>query len=137
MRLSRLIGPELVTLVHENPEEVGDLLDEVHPEDIADLISDLDDDLAVKLLVALPSEYSAQVFARLDEERQTTLTELIGPTSVDRIATEMPADDRADFFSVLPPAIGEPLLEQLEKVDPEAAEEVEELARWPEKSAGG
>ena len=52
--------------------------------------------------------------------------------SVAHIASEMASDDRADFFSVLPEAVGDKLLETLERVDPEAAEEVrgiEEVAR--------
>jgi magnesium transporter len=137
MRLARLIGPELLSLVSESPGEIVELLDEVHPEDIAEIISDLDDERAVKLITTLPTDYAAQVFARLDEERQESLTGLIGTGSVARIATEMDADDRADFFSILPPSVHEPLLEELEKVDPEAAEDVEELVRWPDASAGG
>ena len=137
MRLARLIGPELVSLVSESPSEIVDLLDEIHPEDIAEIVADLDDDRAAKLITTLPTDYAAQVFARLDEDRQHRLTELMGSWSVARIATEMDADDRADFFSILPPSVHEPLLEELEKVDPEAAEDVEELVRWPDASAGG
>jgi magnesium transporter len=137
MRLGRLIGPELVELVNESPGEVADLLDEIHPEDIAEVIADLDDDKAAKLIPTLPTDYAAQVFARLDEDRQHRLTELMGSWSVARIATEMDADDRADFFSILPPSVHEPLLEELENLDPEAAEDVEELVRWPDASAGG
>ena len=137
MRLGRLIGPELVTLVSESPGEIADLLDEIHPEDIAEVIADLDDDKAAKLIPTLPTDYAAQVFARLDEDRQHRLTELMGSWSVAKIATEMDADDRADFFSILPPSVHEPLLEELENLDPEAAEDVEELVRWPDASAGG
>jgi len=137
MRLARLIGPELAVLIRESPGEVRDLIDEIHPEDIADIVNDLDDEQASELLTQLPTEYAAQVFARLDEERQGLLTGLMGNNSTALIATEMNADERADFFSMLPPSVGEPLLEELEKVDPEAAEDVEELTRWPETSAGG
>jgi magnesium transporter len=137
MHLGRLIGPELVALVNESPAEVADLLDEIHPEDIAEVIADLDDERAAKLIPTLPTDYAAQVFARLDEDRQHRLTELMGSWSVARIATEMDADDRADFFSILPPSVHEPLLEELENLDPEAAEDVEELVRWPDASAGG
>jgi magnesium transporter len=137
MRLGRLIGPELVELVNESPGEIADLLDEIHPEDIAEVIADLDDDRAAKIIPTLPTDYAAQVFARLDEDRQHRLTELMGSWSIARIATEMDADDRADFFSILPPSVHEPLLEELENLDPEAAEDVEELVRWPDASAGG
>ena len=137
MRLARLIGPELLALVSESPAEVAELLDEIHPEDIADLVVDLEDESAVKVLTTLPTDFAAQVFARLDEDRQGVLAGLMGTRSVARIATEMDADDRVDFFSILPPSVGTPLLAELEKVDPEAAEDIEELARWPETSAGG
>ena len=137
MRFARLIGPELATLLRENPQELAELLDEVHPEDIADIVNELDDDQATTLLTQMPTELAAQVFGRLDEDRQELLVDSMGVDSTARIATEMGADDRADFFSILPPDVAAPLLESLEKVDPEAAEDVEELTRWPETSAGG
>ncbi len=137
MRLARLIGPELETLLHENPAAVRELLDDIHPEDIADIVDELDDERAKELLIELPTEYAAQVFSRIDDDRQTELTEMMGLAPTARIATEMDGDDRADFFSELPPDMGVELLKELEKVDPEAAEEVEELTRWPESSAGG
>ena len=137
MRLARLIGPELAGLIRESPGEVRELLDEIHPEDIADVVCDLDDERAAELLTQLPTEYAAQVFARLDEARQGQLASLMGSGSTALIVTEMDADERADFFSMLPASVGEPLLEELEKVDPEAAEDVEELTRWPENTAGG
>ena len=137
MRLARLIGPELADLLRESPDELGDLLDEVHPEDIADIVSEFDDEQATALLSRLPTDIAAQVFERLDEQRQWALAGMLGVDSTARIATEMRPDERVDFFSKLPPDVAEPLLESLEKVDPQAAEEVEELSRWPQTSAGG
>jgi magnesium transporter len=137
MRLGRLIGPELAALVREAPEEVRDLLDDIHPEDIADIVSELPEEEAVALIQQLPTDYAAQVFTRLDEDRQGLLVNMLGANSTALIATEMAADERADFFSMLPPDVGAPVLEELERVDPEAAEDVEELTRWPDTSAGG
>ena len=56
MRLARLIGPELATLLRESPDELGDLLEEVHPEDIADIVSEFDDEQATALLSRLPTD---------------------------------------------------------------------------------
>jgi magnesium transporter len=137
MRLSHLIGPELETLLSEAPEEIRELLDDVHPEDIADIVLGWDDDRATNLLTRVPTEYAAQVFSRLDESRQEALAERLGIDRTARIAAEMDADERVDFFSVVPPAVAAPIFESLERVDPEAAEEVTELAQWPEASAGG
>jgi magnesium transporter len=137
MRLARLIGPDLLTLVREAPDQLNELLDEIHPEDICDVIADFDDEAAATLITLLPPDYGAEVLARIPEERQEQLASLMGAGSVARIATRMNADDRADFFSILPPSVGEPAFEELERVDPEAAEDVEELQRWPEQTAGG
>jgi len=137
MRLARLIGPELEALLRESPEEVKELLDEIHPEDLADIIAELEAKQAGELLTGLPTEYAAEVFERLDEEDQEAVSEAIGADSTALIAAEMGADERADFFSMMPPAVAEPVLESLERVDPEAAEEVEELRQWSETSAGG
>src|SRR5262245_43684968 len=137
MRLAHLIGPDLLTLVQEAPDQLSELLDEIHPEDIADVVLEFPDEQAVALLTLLPAEYAAQVLSRLPQDRQEQLAERMGAGSVARIATEMGADDRADFFSILPPSVGEPAFEELELLNPEAAEEVEELQRWPEKTAGG
>jgi magnesium transporter len=137
MRLARLIVPELKTLLAEHPESVSEILDEVHPEDLADMISELGDEEAAELLNHLPTEYGAQVFERLDDARRETMAERLGVQSTARLVVEMDADERADFFSQLPPKVGANLLEQIERVDPEVAEDVESLAKWPEKSAGG
>jgi magnesium transporter len=137
MRLSHLIGPELETLLSESPEEIRDLIDEIHPEDIADVVAGWDDDRATNLLMRVPTEFAAEVFVRLDEERQEILAERLGIDRTARIAAEMDADERVDFFSVVPPAVAAPIFESLERVDPEAAEEVTALAQWPERTAGG
>jgi magnesium transporter len=137
MRLARLIGPELETLLRESPAEVRELLDEIHPEDFADIVAELDDQRAMELLTELPTDYAAQVFERLDEDRQEALAHVLGTDETAKLVSEMGSDEAADFVSMLPPAMVAPILESLERVDPEAAEDVEELARWPDSSAGG
>jgi magnesium transporter len=136
MRLSTLLGPDLKELLKEDPDQVRELLDEIHPEDLADIIGDLDADEAAKLLSRLPAEAAAPIFERLDDEEQGEIVEVMPPESVAHIASEMAPDDRADLFSVLPESVGEVILEKLEKVDPKAAEDVREIEKWPETSAG-
>lgn len=136
MRLATLLGPDLKQVLKEDPDQVRELLDEIHPEDLADIVGDLDADEAAALLARLPAEDAAPIFERLDEEEQEEIVEAMPPESVAHIASEMAPDERADLFSVLPEAVGEVILEKLEKVDPEAAEEVREIEKWPETSAG-
>src|SRR5262249_44795451 len=111
-------------------------LDEIHAEDLADIIGQLEPDEAAKLLARLPAEEAAPIFERLEDHEQAELVDIIPPESVAQIASEMAPDDRADLFSLLPDAQAEDLLDKLEKVDPSAAEEVREIEKWPETSAG-
>lgn len=136
MRLASLLGPDLKQVLKEDPEQVRELLDEIHPEDLADLIGALDADEAAELLAHLPAEDAAPIFQRLGEGEQGDIVEVMPPESVAQIASEMEPDDRADLFSVLPESVGDAILEKLEQVDPEAAEDVREIEKWPDTSAG-
>ncbi len=136
MRLASLLGPDLKQVLKEDPDQVRELLGEIHPEDLADLIGDLDADEAAELLARLPAEDAAPIFERLDEEEQGEIVEVMPPESVAHIASEMAPDDRADLFSLLPESVGDVILEKLEEVDPKAAEDVREIEKWPETSAG-
>lgn len=136
MRLATLLGPDLKQLLKEDPDQVRELLEEIHPEDLADLVGELDADEAAELLARMPAEDAAPIFERLEEDEQEEIAELMPPESVAQIASEMAPDDRADLFSVLPEAMGDAILEKLDQVDPEAAEDVREIEKWPATSAG-
>jgi magnesium transporter len=136
MRFAPLVGPELHELLKEDPDQVRELLEEIHDEDLADLIAELPDDEAAELLARLPTEEAAPIFERLDDERQAAIVEELGPESTAQIAVEMSSDERADLIKELPEEVGGQVLASLEQIDPEAAEEAEALAQWPEHSAG-
>src|SRR6266540_1064411 len=136
MRFAPLVGPELRELLREDPEQVRELLEEIHDEDLADLIADLPDEEAAELLARLPTEEAAPIFERLDDERQAAIVTELGPESTAQIAVEMSSDERADLIKELPEDVGGQVLASIEQIDPKAAEEVEELVQWPEHSAG-
>jgi magnesium transporter len=136
MRLASLLGPDIKQILKEDPDALSELLDELHAEDIADIISELEPDEAAELLARLPAEDAAPIFERLDEHEQGELVEQMPAASVAEIASEMSSDNRADLFSLLPEAVGEQLFEALQKFDPAAAQEVREIEKWPETSAG-
>ena len=136
MRLASLLGPDIKQTLKEDPDALRDLLDELHAEDLADIISELEPDEAAELLARVPAEDAAPIFERLDEHDQGELVEQMPAESVAEIASEMSADNRADLFSLLPEAVGEQLFEALPQYDPEAAQEVREIEKWPETSAG-
>lgn len=136
MRLATLVGPELKELLREDPESVRDLLDEIHPEDVADFLSELEPADAALLMRELPAEDAAPIFERLGEVEQEEIAAQLGAEKVAELASEMEADDRVDFIEALSDELGEQVLETLSRVDPEAAEEVREIQKYPEKSAG-
>jgi magnesium transporter len=137
MRVAVGILPEVRQLLREDPAQLAELLDEIHDEDLADLVELLDDPDAAQLLTTLKVEDAAPIFERLDEDKQEDLIEELGFEKAAPIVGEMSPDDRTDLIEGLPEEIGEKLLETLERHDPEAAAEVEELAQWAEDSAGG
>src|SRR5260221_2105975 len=136
MRFAPLIGPEIHQLLKEDPDQIRELLEEIHDEDLADLIADLPDDEAAELLARLPTEEAAPIFERLDDERQAAIVTELGPESTAQIAVEMSSDERADLIKELPEDVGGQVLASIEQIDPVAAEEAEQLAQWPEHSAG-
>jgi magnesium transporter len=136
MRLSTLLGPDIKQTLKEDPEQLRELLEEIHPEDLADIVAELDPDEAAELLSRASAEDAAPIFERLEEHEREKLISQMPPASVAHIASEMEADDRADLFSALPEEVGEQLLETLQKFDPEAAREVIEIEKWPDTSAG-
>src|SRR6202167_1857198 len=136
MRLGSLLAPDIRQILKEDPEQVRELLDEIHAEDLADVVAELEPDDAAELLSRLPAEDAAPLFERLEEHEQKELVETMPPESVANIASEMAADDRADLFSALPEEMGAQLMQALQKVDPEAAQEVREIEKWPATSAG-
>lgn len=136
MRLGSLLAPDLKQILKEDPEQVRELLDEIHAEDLADVIAELEPDEAGLLLSKMPAEDAAPIFERLEDHEQEELIEQMAPESVAEIASEMAPDDRADLFSGLSEEKGEQIFEALEKVDPAAAQEVRDIEKWPETSAG-
>jgi magnesium transporter len=136
MRLADLLSPDIKQILKDDPDQVRDLLDEIHAEDLADIVSQLEPDEAAVLMTKLQPEDAAPIFERLEEHEREELVEQMPPESVVQIASEMAADDRADFFSVLPGPVGDSLFEALKKVDPEAAQEVRDIEKWPTTSAG-
>jgi magnesium transporter len=137
LRVAIAIAPEVRQLLEEDPSQLGEFIDEIHDEDLADLVTLLTGPEGAKLLKAVPPEQAAGILERLDDEHQEALVRAIGTDSVAPIVSEMAADDRTDLVSMLPDAMGEDLLEGIERVDPEAAAEIEELAQWAKDTAGG
>src|ERR1700722_4455003 len=97
MRLAPLLGPDIKQILKEDPDQIRELLDEIHPEDLADIVAELDPDEAAELLARIPAEDAAPIFERLEDHEQEELVEQMPAESVAEIASIMSADNRADL----------------------------------------
>jgi magnesium transporter len=129
--------PSLDLLLDDDPETLRTRLNDIHPEDIADLIRTTSLEHAAEVIGRLPPEYAAQVFERLEQDRQEDLASRIGIEPLAQLTMEMSSDDRVDFLSLVPDAMGRSLRRRIEEEDPEVLEDVEDLTQWPDTSAGG
>jgi magnesium transporter len=137
MRVSKLLTPNLKTTLEEEPDQLPDALSEVHPEDIAELVDELAPEQAARVVERLPVGQAAEVLERLPGElRISMLGQWSAETSAEML-TEMAADDRADLVNELPEALRESILSELQKYEPEVAEETRVLASYGAETAGG
>lgn len=137
MRLATLLGPDLRQTLVQEPEALREALEEFHEEDIAEIAEDLPLEDVIALMRALPDEFAAGVLERIPEDRRATILEKLKPEEAATLLVEMEPDDRADVVQTLELDLQKSLLEVLDKVDPEVAEETRELAAYPENTAGG
>jgi magnesium transporter len=134
VRLSTLLAPDLEETLRTNPTHAAELAEELHAVDLAELVDGLADEQAVLLLAALPVEASARALDAMDHARRAQLYEKLDRALAARIADAMSADERADLFRALPEQMRAELLVRLPR---DASQDVRELLRYPETSAGG
>ena len=136
MRLATLFGPDFHATLAEDPNAFREALAEFHEEDIAEIVADLPLEDVVALLRVLPDDFGAGVLERLTDEARTQILEKLKVEEAATLLAEMAPDDRADAVQELELPLQAMLLAELDKTEPEAADEVRELARYPEGSVG-
>ena len=106
----------------------------LHPSELAEIIGDLSAREAVAVVKQLDDETAADAFEHLDSETQKTLIDDIGTERAADIIEEMDADDAADLLSELPEDQQSELLAEMSDY---TAEELRELVKYAEDTAGG
>lgn len=137
MRLAKLLGPDLAQTLAQDPDELREALDEFRSEDIAELLQDLPEEEATALFKAVPPDLAADVLAHMPEEERAHILERLGAANAAEVLAEMAPDDRADAIQDLPSPIAEMILSHIAETEPEIAQDVRDLASYPEDSAGG
>ncbi|MBE9547740.1 MAG: magnesium transporter, partial [Proteobacteria bacterium] len=101
---------------------------------IADLIDNLKEEEKILLFALLDVEKASDVILELSEVSREQILEEISDKKLTEIVDEMESDDAADIIADLPEALAKTILEGIE---PEDSEEVKQLLKYKEDSAGG
>jgi magnesium transporter len=109
-------------------------LAELHPSDIAEIISDLNRAEHSDLLHKLDIKQLADTLEEVEPDFQADLLGHFTDEKVADVLEEMAPDEAADLLNELPPERSQGLLKLMET---EEAEEVRELLRYDEDTAGG
>jgi magnesium transporter len=134
MRLASLLAPDLEETLRSNPAHAAELAEELHAADLAEVIEGLTDETAATMLVSLPLEAGARALDAMNPARRLELIQRLERPVAARLAERMSADQRADLFQDLPPEVRVDLLDRMPKAE---QQDVRELIRYPENSAGG
>jgi magnesium transporter len=109
-------------------------LSKLHPVEIARITDSVSYLQGAEIIAALDDTLAADTLEEIVAERQTDIMEIIPDERAADILEEMAPDEATDLLSELPEEKATALLDQM---DEEEAQEVRQLLRYPEHSAGG
>jgi len=110
-------------------------LEEVHPADIAEILSELDIEEAIYIVKLLDSEKTSEALMELEDGVRERILDSLSPKEIAEELEEMDTDDAADIISELSEDRQQKVIAQI--LDEEHADNIVELLRYDEDSAGG
>ncbi len=135
-QLSDELIQKLEILIEEkNDAELLLLLEEVHPADIAEIITELDLDEATYIIKLLNSEKTAEALMELEEGVRERILDNLSSKEIAEELEEMDTDDAADIIAELSEERQQSVIAEIQ--DEEHADNIVELLRFDEDSAGG
>ncbi|MFQ5771488.1 MAG: magnesium transporter MgtE N-terminal domain-containing protein, partial [bacterium] len=105
-----------------------------HPADIADIIRNLSDENGKYVFGLLDADTASDVLVEFDEVTREKLVAELQHERLSELVDEMDSDDATDIVADLPEEVAEKVLESIDKED---SDEVKELLRHEEDTAGG
>ena len=118
----------------KSSESLLNLFVDLHSADIAEIINHLNYENAEYAFSLLDNETASEVIIELDENLREKILHNIDTDKISTIVDELDTDDATDIISDLPEEIAN---EVLNNIDVEDSEEVKELLKYNEESAGG
>lgn len=114
--------------------ELPELLSRLHPADIADIIEHSPESEQPRIFDMLSDELKADVLSQMADSTEAEILDDLTAEEISDIVEEMAPDDAADLLGDLGDKKSAEVLNLMEKED---SEEVRELLRYDEDSAGG
>lgn len=118
----------------KNHAMIRNIIVDLHPADLADILHHLDDEHRSYIFDLLDAETASDVISEMDYVSRDDILEDIDEKRLTEIVDEMDSDDAADLISDLPVDVAAKVLEKIDKQD---SDEVKELLRHEEDTAGG
>ena len=115
-------------------ENILSIFRDLHSADIAEIINHLKYDEADYSFSLLDTETASEVILELDENLRERILKNIDRAKITDIIDELDTDDATDIVSDLPEDVAEHVLENIDKED---SDELKELLKYAEDSAGG
>ena len=113
------------------------LLGSLHPADVANILEYLPERDRHSLLELLNDEILGETVLHLPEEQRGEYLEELGSSRIAEMVEELDPDDATDIIAELPHEVAEEVLDELQTVDHEISNEIRELLRYDEETAGG
>jgi magnesium transporter len=113
------------------------MLIDLHSADIARLLQFLHEDERHSILDLLEEDVAGEVVLHLPENQRTDYLSELEPHEITDLVEELSTDDAADIVSELDDDVAEQVLRNLQESDVEATEEIRDLLRYSEDTAGG
>jgi magnesium transporter len=105
-----------------------------HPSDIADLLENLSEESRKFVFGLLDADNASDVIMEMDEATREDLIAELHHERISEIVDEMESDDATDLVAELPKDVAEKVLDS---IDPEYSDDVKQLLRHEEDTAGG
>ncbi len=135
LQIDKELIDNIINLIEENAKQsLLNIFSDLHPADIAEIINNLSFEEANYTFNILPISSAYEVITELDENLRDKILEETSPEKISKIINELDSDDATDIISNLPDELKSSVLR---KIDSESLEDVTELMKYPEDTAGG
>ena len=129
-----IIVSTLLTLLEEKKyPTLKDILVTMNPADIASAFEEMDESRLPVLFRLIPKELAAETFVEMESDLQELLIRGFSDSELKEVIDELYVDDAVDIVEEMPANVVKRILAQ---ANPDLRQDINEILRYPENSAG-